>query len=264
MTGKELFQPRVEKTRVQALAYDAAGKLLATGGDDGTVWLWDTGSGKRLRLAARHEFITIVRPVVFAPDGGLLAWGDGRRIVLSDPKTGKEVRRLSGHQDGPNSLCFSPTASCWPPPRRPDGSAVEVATGKELRHLPVHQDRVVGVTLSPAGTTVATASWDKTVRLWDAATGRQRRVLRGHSGWVNAVAWSPDGRLLASADGNEKVLLWDAEGKLLRSFAGRCVVFSPDGKTLATGGSDRGPASATYCRGWCGCGTWPAARKSAG
>jgi WD40 repeat protein len=87
---------------------------------------------------------------------------------------------------------------------------------------------------------VATASWDKTVRLWDATTGRQQRVFREHRAWVQAVAWSPDGRLIASADQNQTVLVWEAAtARILHRVQGGCVAFSPDGKTLATGGYNR-------------------------
>src|SRR5437660_429837 len=69
---------------------------------------------------------------------------------------------------------------------------------------------------------------------------RPGRVLRGHTSWISSVAWSPDGKLVAAADHDEKVLVWEAgTGKVVRRLPGRCVVFAPDGKTLATGGGDR-------------------------
>jgi WD40 repeat protein len=60
------------------------------------------------------------------------------------------------------------------------------------------------------GKPVASASGDKTVRLWDAATGAARRTLDGHSDIVWDVAFSPDGKLVASASRDKTVRLWDA------------------------------------------------------
>jgi WD40 repeat protein len=64
------------------------------------------------------------------------------------------------------------------------------------------------VAFSPDGTLLATASEDKTARLWDTATGRQVSTLTGHTGSVRAVAFSPDGTLLATASNDSTARIW--------------------------------------------------------
>ncbi|MCX5744440.1 MAG: hypothetical protein NT062_18270, partial [Proteobacteria bacterium] len=77
--------------------------------------------------------------------------------------------------------------------------------GKVRDVLRGHTDLVMDVAVSPDGTRVASASYDKTVRVWDLATG-QHRVLRGHAGAVDRVAWHGDGELVTgSVDGTLRV-----------------------------------------------------------
>jgi sugar lactone lactonase YvrE len=107
-----------------------------------------------------------------------------------------------------------------------------------------HAVSVNGVAFSPDGLLLATASSDKTARLWDPATGQHLRTLAGHDGLIWGVAFSPDGRLVATASDDKTARLWDpATGEHLRTLTGHAfwvygVAFSPDGRLLATAGVD--------------------------
>jgi WD40 repeat protein len=70
---------------------------------------------------------------------------------------------------------------------------------------------VEAVAWSPDGNTLATGSWDRTIRLWDPHTGHTTNKLTGHAGSVEAVAWSPDGRILATGGQDGIVRLWNPE-----------------------------------------------------
>ncbi|MYQ49074.1 hypothetical protein GTW40_29320 [Streptomyces sp. SID4985] len=116
-----------------------------------------------------------------------------------------------------------------------------------------HTGAVYLTTFSPDGRTVATASYDRTVRLWD-VTDRKTpsplgKPLTGHTGWVSSAVFSPDGHTLASAGDDGTVRLWDTTdrrhptpiGAPLTGHEGTIylVAFSPDGHTLASAGEDR-------------------------
>ena len=79
------------------------------------------------------------------------------------------------------------------------------ATGQHLKTLSF----AISVCFSPDGKTIASASYDKTVRLWNTTTGQHLKTLTGHTSYVNSVCFSPDGRTIASGGGDGTILLWD-------------------------------------------------------
>jgi WD domain, G-beta repeat len=116
--------------------------------------------------------------------------------------------------------------------------------GWRVSTLNGHTSAVWNVAWSPDGKRLATASYDKTAKVWDAATGKEVFSL-GHTSGVFSVAWSPDGKRLATASEDFTAKVWDAAtGKEVFSLRGHtsnvmCVAWSPDGKRIASGSVDK-------------------------
>jgi WD40 repeat protein len=129
----------------------------------------------------------------------------------------------------------------------------------DLRTLRGHKQPVTCVAFHPDGQRLASASLDKTIRIWETATGREILCFQAHAQGVNCVAFSPDGRRVATAAGEAwshamrvgtrpdvggEVKVWDAAtGRELLSIHGHSdtvwgVAFSPDGQRLASASAD--------------------------
>ncbi|MFE1308226.1 AAA family ATPase [Streptomyces sp. NPDC058755] len=116
-----------------------------------------------------------------------------------------------------------------------------------------HTGAVYLTSFSPDGKTLATASYDRTVRLWNVADRSHPKALgkplTGHTSWVSSAVFSPDGHTLASAGDDGTIRLWDVRdpahpvplGRPLTGHTGTIylVAFSPDGHTLASASEDR-------------------------
>jgi WD40 repeat protein len=236
---------------VAALAYRRDGKLLASGGHDGTVKLWDPVRGEE--LANLHEHSNRVVAIAFSPDGATLASGDqDGKIILWDVARRTVRASLTAPDGAVAALAYSP-----------DGKTLAANGGVgRVGHVTLWdvKARRVRLTLQPGtqprctvafsrdGTQVACGSTDRSVRVWDPRTGAERRPMRGHAEAVTCVAFSPDGGTLAAGADDGGVRLWDAGTAVqvanfgpvaVEDGSASAVAISRDGQTLAASYANR-------------------------
>ncbi|XP_074830395.1 A-kinase anchor protein 10, mitochondrial isoform X1 [Natator depressus] len=116
---------------------------------------------------------------------------------------------------------------------------------KALERMTGHQALINQVLFSPDTRIIASASFDKSIKLWDGRTGKYLTSLRGHVSAVYQIAWSADSRLLVSGSSDSTLKVWDAKTrKLAIDLPGHAdevfaVDWSPDGQRVASGGKDK-------------------------
>ncbi len=205
----------------------------------------------KLELSLKVGPLAPVAAVCFSPDGKLLAAGSYGRVTVWDVAGAKPVKVLTNVLGAVNDLRFSPDGSLLAvaggqPSAKGDLRLFAVAGWKLVASLGGHQDVVFSVSFSPDGKRLASASFDKTVRVWDVATRKAELTLTGHSDFVYSVAFSPDGTWLVSASKDRSVKLVDATtGKSRFTFSGMeqdvlTVAVSPDGKSVVSSGFESG------------------------
>ncbi|KAG5843978.1 hypothetical protein ANANG_G00156610 [Anguilla anguilla] len=116
---------------------------------------------------------------------------------------------------------------------------------KPLARLTGHHALINEVLFSPDTRLLASASFDKSIKIWDGKTGKYLTSLRGHVAAVYQVAWAADSRLLVSGSSDSTLKVWDVKtGKLSVDLPGHAdevfaVDWSPDGQRVASGGKDK-------------------------
>ena len=221
----------------RSVAFSRDGNTLATT-TGGMVRLWDINTGTE-KATLHHHGAWQVR---FSPDGTTLASGSDKEVRLWDINTGTEKATLHPRVYV-RHFSFNPNGETLAVYGIGELQLWDVNTGTEKVVIP--SNYVAGQMLfnfSPDGNTLITwhAGGFGGVRLWDANTGTEKAILN-HSGvryWN--VIFSPDGKTLAS--GGHGVGLWDVntgtEKATLHPDGASSIDFSPHGETLASGGDD--------------------------
>lgn len=231
---------------VNAVAFDPDGRWLATGSDDGTARLWDLSDWSRDPIPLTDHAGGILA-LAFSPDGNWLATAGtdktARLWSVDDP--GRPPRVLP-HDGIVESLAFSPDSSLL---LTGDGGTNRGRIwdvddpGADPTILPGHTKKIVAVDFAPDGKRAATASLDRTVRVWDVERRSEPPQVHRHGGSVRTVEFSDDGRWLATGSDDRTARVWDLDadptGASVRiiehSGEVRKLRFDPDGHWLATG-----------------------------
>src|SRR6266498_2537524 len=142
------------------------------------------------------------------------------------------------------SLLFLLASCSSPAPVRPSHIDIIRPLGTMLYTYHGHLNAISDLVWSPDGTRIASASYDKTVQVWDATTGKRLLTYYGHTDAVTALAWSPDDQHIASASLDKTVQIWQVStGQTLLVYRGHlnwvtAVAWSPDGTSIASAGLD--------------------------
>jgi serine/threonine protein kinase len=239
---EEIRRIRAGPNRIGALALSPDGEVLATGGDDGVLRLWDTATLQEQHTFKGHR--TSLLAVAISPRGDAVACGGYDPAVRCwDAATGKALPTFDGWSGAVRALVFAP-----------DGQTLyggceegrlrrfDVKTGQG-RTLAALGCMVRAMALAPDGRTLAVSLWETagTIRLWDPEANKDKGQLEATQGEYAALAVDRTGTLIAGGGLAKHLKVWKTDTcKVWREIPGPHpawilgAAFPPDGKWLVS------------------------------
>jgi WD40 repeat protein len=233
---------------IYSVAVSPNGQVLATGGADNIVKLWNLEIKQQVATFTGHT--DSVLSITFSPDGQILASSSAdRTIKLWNVKTLEQLHTLTGHNHSVLSIAFSPNGQVLA------SSSVDctiklwnVQTGKELHTLTGHNHSILSVVFSPDGQTLASGGADFAIKLWNVQTGEEYYNLPQTSDCTYSLCFHPQGQMLVSSHRGSTLNIWNLntyelsqtislQDKIVSEIVS--VAVSPDGKAIAGGGAGR-------------------------
>ena len=230
------------------LAFSPDGSLLASGGPEGVLFLWDTAAGERVAtlLDPDEAALPDVTSLAYRPDSEGLAAGDaGGAIRLWDQAAGEITVMLAAGDSAVTSLAFDPSGSLLAAGMGDGGLQVwDLVAGEPPAVLDGHTGAVTGLAFPAGGDALASGGADGAIWLWDMPGGEPRQFADTGAAVLHLAA-SPDGAILAAALDDGAIRLWDTASGEVRAIlqppedAGFTRVgFVPGGALLVAGTAD--------------------------
>ncbi|MDM8536286.1 hypothetical protein QUF70_05995 [Desulfobacterales bacterium HSG17] len=240
-TGRPLSVLQGHENIILGVAFTESGDHLISGSFDRTLRIWDTETGVTLRVLQGHE-AGVVRLAV--KENRIFSASNDMTVRQWDLQM-EDQMRVKDIPGEPNSSAISP-----------DGKMIAVGfkgDGLRLYSLPdismiweineAHSDRTFRLSFSPDGKQIASASLDKTAKLWQVSDGKPIQTFTGHTRAVHGIAFSPDNKHISTASFDGRIGLFEIgreQGQFHEAHEGRVnsVEFDKKGEKLVSAGDD--------------------------
>ncbi len=232
---KKVVRTLAPGTQVKCLAR-SKDNILYAGGQDGQVRAYDATTGNQVAVWKAHD--DVVMDLLLTSKGQVVSSGYDGTILVWDPKTKREVRRIKTSPQEASVMALSPDENYL---ATGGSSGVirlwDLATGKEVVEKVGFYGAIKTVALSPDGKTLACCDGTAEIRIWDLKTNREKHRWELSSGSAVSLQFSPDGKTLGFVDEAGSVRTFNTttgkpSEKLSAKIEASSCCFSPDGKTL--------------------------------
>ena len=234
---------------VLSVDFSPDSQILATASRDGTLKIWSR-NGSLIQDWRAHD--GRINSIHFAPNGQIIATADNVGIVKLWKLDSTLLKQLSAHDGRAMSVRFSPNGQLLATGGNNGVKLWNWEDGSLLQSISEHTDAIADLSFSRDGRTLASASFDKSIILWNLDHRSETTVfatqnssfVANHADAVTSISLSPDGNTLVSSSIDDTIKLWNLEGQLIDTLEGHdsrvnSTSFSPDGFLLVSSSNDK-------------------------